>query len=429
LKGIMEHLVAGILAGGRGVRMKSDRPKVLHDVCGRPVLRHVAEAAAGLGADRLRVVTGPDGEPLRRALDGVENVDFVVQPEPLGTGDALRVLLGESDVTGGLLVLPGDVPLLKAKALRRFLERHRTAGADLSVLTFEPAEPGMYGRIVRDSGGAVSAIVEARDADEEVRRIREVNTGIYLMDADAARRMVNRLSADNDQGEFYLTDLVELTRKEGGSVEGVKAGDPGDFLGVNTRADLAEASRRMRDRILGKLMEEGVTVVDPAGTWVECGVTVGRDTVLHPFTVLRSGVRIGRGCSVGPFAHLRGDTVLEDGAAVGNFTEVKSSRLGAGARALHLSYLGDAEVGEGTNVGAGAITANFDGERKHATVLGKGVRVGSNTVFVAPVKAGDGAVTGAGAVVTRDVRPGQTVAGVPARPLSGNPAEKGGRDD
>lgn len=408
--------------------MKSDLPKVLHAVAGKPVVLHVAEAVGRLNPGRIVVVVGPGQEAVRNALAAVPRVEFAVQHEPRGTGDALRCALSAARMTGTLLLLPGDTPLIRPEMLAEFMEFHAGAGAAISVLTFIPPGPGRYGRIIRDESGAIKAIVEASDAGAGESGVREVNSGIYCMDAVCAAAMVGKIGTANAQSEFYVTDLVSMMRHAGKGAAAHVSSCPGDLAGINTRAELAEAGRAMSARVKDMLMENGVTIVDPASTWIECGVEVGRDTVIWPFSVLRTGVRVGSRCRVGPFAHLREGTVIEDGAEAGAFTEMKASRLGKGSKALHLAYLGDADVGEGANVGAGTITANFDGKRKHRTVIGDRCSIGSGTLLVAPVSVGEGSTTGAGAVVTRDVPPGATVVGVPARPLVKS-GKGGGSDD
>ena len=311
----MSGLTVGILAAGQGVRMKSVVPKVLHILLGRTILSHVVGAAKGLTPDRIVIVKAP--QDLNVTL---EDVSFTVQDEPRGTGDALRCLLGDATIQGTLLVIPGDVPLLRPETLSSFLNDHRASNAALTVLTFRPTDPDRYGRIVRNEDGALSAIVEASDATPKQLAIDEVNAGIYCLESSECRPLVESLTSDNAQGEFYATDLVSALGEHGRTVSGWTGPDPDEFLGVNTRADLAEAHRILGDRIKDSLMDAGVTLVDPRSTHVECDVSVGADTVLFPFTVLRTGVRVGRDCRVGPFAHLLDGTVLADGAAVQNFT-------------------------------------------------------------------------------------------------------------
>jgi bifunctional UDP-N-acetylglucosamine pyrophosphorylase/glucosamine-1-phosphate N-acetyltransferase len=408
-----------VLAAGKGVRMKTPGAKVLHPVCGRPLVRHVLEAAKALRPARIVVVVSHEADRVREALEG-EDVTFVDQGEPRGTGHAvLRTAplyrRGERDV----MVLCGDVPLVTAPTLRTLRDRHRRRGADATVLTFRAEDPARYGRIVRDARGAVSAIREWKDCTAAEKRIDEVNAGLYVFRSKALFGALPRVEDDNRAGEYYLTDVPGLLLEDGGKVGAVEAKEPDEVRGVNSLAELADAGRVLRFRILEKLMDSGVTVVDPATTWVDADARVGRGTILYPFTVIGAGVRIGRDCRVGPFSHLRGGAVLDPTAEVGNFVEVKKSRLRAKAKAKHLAYVGDADVGEHANVGAGTITANWDGVNKNRTVIGDRAYIGSNTVFVAPVSMGRDAKTGAGSVVLsgRDIPDGAVVAGVPARIL------------
>jgi bifunctional UDP-N-acetylglucosamine pyrophosphorylase/glucosamine-1-phosphate N-acetyltransferase len=365
------------------------------------------------------VVVAHEADRVRAALAG-DDVTFVDQGEPRGTGHAVLATAplyrrGERDV----MVLCGDVPLVTPTTLRKLRDRHRRRGADATVLTFRTDEPGRYGRIVRGARGAVTAIREWKDCTAAEKRIDEVNAGLYVFRSRALFGALPRVTDDNRAGEFYLTDVPGLLLEKGGKVGAVEAMDADEVRGVNSLAELAAAGRVLRYRILAKLMDAGVTVVDPATTYVEADVKVGQGTILYPFTVIGAGVRIGRDCRVGPFSHLRGNAVLDPTSEVGNFVEVKKSRLRAKAKAKHLAYVGDADVGEHANVGAGTITANWDGVNKHRTVIGDRAYIGSNTVFVAPVTMGRDAKTGAGSVVLsgRDIPDGAVVAGVPARIL------------
>jgi bifunctional UDP-N-acetylglucosamine pyrophosphorylase/glucosamine-1-phosphate N-acetyltransferase len=404
-----------ILAAGQGVRMKSARPKVMHAICGKPILGHVIDAARTLNPDPLVVVVGNGSDEVRRAFAS-GNIVWVEQPDRRGTGHALgqaeEALKGFS---GRLVVLCGDAPLVTPETLSALMKS--AEGRLGTVLTCEVPEPAGYGRVVRDHRGDVTRIVEHRDATPEELRIQEINSGGYAFEAPAVFDAVRQLKPVNAQGEYYLTDVLPILMKKG-RVGACTAGDPDEVLGINSRRDLAFAAGRMRDRILRFHTDNGVTIVAPDLTYIESGVEIGQDTVVEPFTVLRSGVRIGKGCEVGPFCQLRAGAVLEDGAEVGNFVEMKKARLGARSKAKHLSYLGDATIGAKVNIGAGTITANYDGVNKHPTVIGDGASTGSHTVLVAPSTLGKGAKTGAGAVVVRaDVPDGETWVGVPARPI------------
>lgn len=419
---------AVLLAAGLGKRMKSPTPKVAFGICGWPMVRHVAEAVRALGGvERTVVVVGHGRDAVKAALDGVPGVSFAVQREQRGTGDAVKAALPAlRGFEGTVLVLCGDVPLVRTETLAGLLRAHRARRAACTVLSARLPDGGAYGRILRGVGGEFLAIREARDATPAEREVAEINTGLYAFEAEPLRKALRRVTADNAQGEYYLTDVPAILLAEGHRVDAEPCGTPDEVLGVNTFSELAAAGDRMRRRILGDLMAAGVEVVDPATTWVDRAVRVGTGTRILPCTVIERDVEIGEHCEVGPFAHLRPGTVLRDRAEIGNFVETKKSVVGERTKAKHLTYLGDAVIGAGVNVGCGTITANYDGRRKHVTVVEDGVHIGSGTVLVAPVRVGRGATTGAGAIVTagRDVAPGDVVVGVPARSL-GN--RRGGR--
>jgi bifunctional UDP-N-acetylglucosamine pyrophosphorylase/glucosamine-1-phosphate N-acetyltransferase len=411
-----------ILAAGKGVRMRTPGAKVLQSICGRTLLRHVLEASRALKPDRVVVVVGHEAERVRAELDG-EDVRFVEQVEQNGTGHAVLQTAplferGDRDV----LVLCGDVPLVTPATLRKLRDRHRRTKAAATMLTFRPDDPGRYGRVLRDPKGRVEAIREWKDCTAAERTVDEVNSGIYLFRSRPLFGALPRVGNENRSGEYYLTDVPGLLLADGMRVEAIEAADPEEIRGVNSLAELAGAGCVLRYRILEKLMASGVQIVDPASTFIDADVKVGKGSVIHPFCVIRTGVVIGRDCEIGPFAHLRGAAVLERKAAVGNFVEVKKSRFGKGAKAKHLAYVGDATLGREVNIGAGTITANWDGKNKHATHIGDRGYVGSNTVFVAPVRMGRDAKTGAGSIVLsgRDIPDGAIVAGVPARVIGKN---------
>lgn len=431
-------LAVVILAAGLGTRMKSDVPKVLHEVCGRPMLAYVIDAALSLSPERLVVVTGPDQDAIAEILPS--GCERAIQAERRGTGDAVRAgvepLVG---FDGDVVVLMGDAPLVDGAFVAALVEAHRAAASRATVATAVLDEPGHYGRVVRDAGGGVERIVEARDATAAELALAEVNTGFYVLEAALLRAVLPRLRPDNVQGELYLTDALHLVIGDGVPVTGVVAPDPEVMLAINSRVELADVNAVMRRRLLERLMLAGVTIEDPGTTYVDWGVEVGRDSVVLADThllgrttigaaceigpgsylsnafvgdrarVVRSHLLdcvIGSGCSVGPFAHIRPNTVLAEGARAGTFVEIKSSRIGEGSRVPHLSYIGDAVVGRDSNIAAGNITANYDGVEKHPTTIGSGVRTGSDTTFVAPVTVGDGAFTAAGSVITEDVPAG-----------------------
>jgi bifunctional UDP-N-acetylglucosamine pyrophosphorylase/glucosamine-1-phosphate N-acetyltransferase len=427
-----------VLAAGHGTRMRSRLPKVLHPVCGVPLVAHLLRALAGSGASRAIVVTGHGGDAVEGACcaeaAGLE-LRFVRQDPPRGTGDALRCALAAATVEDRtLLVVNGDLPLLRGETLRELLLAHRGARAAMSILSQVRDEPRGYGRLVRGEGGRVLRIVEDRDASPEERRIREVNGGIYAIEAAAlrpalavwCRREEERLGRGAPgPAEIYLPPVIEPIAAAGGRViDHPLAPERGEELAqVNDRRELAVAADRLRHRIIAEHQLAGVTVVDPGQTWIECDVAIGADTTIHPGCVIRRGVRIGEGCEIGPFAHLREGTALGPDVQIGNFVEVKKTTVGRGSRAKHLTYLGDGEIGDRVNIGAGTVLANFDGVRKSETRIEDGAFIGSGTIIVAPARIGAGARTGAGAVVTRgqDIPPGETVVGVPARPLGGRP--------
>ncbi len=426
-----------VLAAGKGTRMKSSLPKVLHPLCGIPLVEHVVRTALGLHPHQVVVVVGYGADQVRAALQHYP-VSFVDQGEPLGTGHALLATEGHVHAPT-LVVLPGDAPLVPLSALQALLEHHWASRAAVTLLTSEPAEPGHYGRVVRQEGKPVR-IIEAADAGPEERAIREVNSGIYAMEnAPLLWAHLRQLSTQNAKGEYYLTDVVALWARQGRAAA-LLWPYPDDLMGINDRAELARAETLLRTRILHQWMIEGVTVVDPATTYPSLDARVGPDTVIHPGTHLLGRTTVGPGCTlgpqaylqeatveagakiwysvveeawvgehavVGPYAHLRPGARIGPRARVGNFVEVKNASLGEGVRAAHLAYIGDAEVGAGANIGAGAITCNFQPGRKEKfrTEIGPGAFIGSNACLIAPIRIGEGAVVGAGSVITQDVPP------------------------
>jgi bifunctional UDP-N-acetylglucosamine pyrophosphorylase / glucosamine-1-phosphate N-acetyltransferase len=440
---------AVVLAAGKGTRMKSARSKVLHEICGRPMLWYVLQALRSAGFGEIVVVVNRE---LGEAMDRFD-VESVVQEEQLGTGHAVETALDRLvPAQGPLIVVCGDMPLVTSELLRGMagsLDSDDGAAPVMALVTVKMPLPSSFGRIVR-SGPRVERIVEVRDATPAELAIDEMNAGIYAFDEAALRDAIKRLRADNAQGEYYLTDTVAYFVNAGQAIRPVLATDHLHVLGINDRVELAAARKEMNARLCAAQMREGVTIIDPETTYLEPELAIGGDTVIYPNTTIGRLSRMGRNCvigpnsrlsnadlgesvtvresvvidstigdgvTIGPYAHLRGETELGDNVHVGNFVEIKKSRLARRVKVSHLSYLGDAAIGEETNIGAGTITCNFDGERKHETVIGRGVAVGSNTSLVAPVKIGDDALTGAGSVVTRDVRSGERVAGNPARPL------------
>jgi bifunctional UDP-N-acetylglucosamine pyrophosphorylase / glucosamine-1-phosphate N-acetyltransferase len=441
-------LAAVVMAAGLGTRMRSSRPKHLHELLGKRLVDWAVAAVEELGPSPLVVVTSPESLP---ALEGTlpEGVSLAVQETPRGTGDAAASARPALDgFSGDVLVLAGDSPLLSSAELRRLLHEHRAEEAAATVLSFEPDEPGSYGRIVRDDRGQLRAIVEARDATPEQLAIREVNSSVYVFDADGLWEGLAQLDTDNAQGELYLTDAVRHLVDDGRRVAVYRAVDPRVGEGVNTRADLAAAGAQLRDEIVAGHLEAGVTVVDPATTWIEPDVEIEPDVVIHPFTVLRGRTVVRRGAEigphavvvdaeigadalVGPFCYLRPGTVLAARAKAGTFVELKNAQIGEGTKVPHLSYLGDAEVGEGTNVGAGTITANYPhepGREKGQTTIGRNVRTGIQNGLEAPVTIGDGAWLGGGSYITEDVPP-DSLAIARARQVTKEGYLRGNRND
>ena len=419
--------------------MRSQTPKMLHPVCGRPMVAWPILAARAAGAGRVAAIVSPGHDISAGLPDGVETVE---QPQPDGTGGAIRAALPLIEEAETVLVLSGDVPLISTETIAALLEAHEATNAAATMLTIELDDPGSYGRVVRGEGGAVERVAEAKadgDADPAQLAIREINAGTYVFDAAPLAAALKALSDDNAQGEFYLTEAFTLLREAGHAVGAHAADDIGATMGVNNRVDLAAVEGEARRRLLEAHMLAGVTVVDPASTWIDAGVEIAADARIEPGTTLRGQTAIGEnavvgplstlvdcsvgpgsrvlhsylvecdvraGCSVGPFAYLRPGALLEDGAKAGTFVEIKNSHVGEGTKVPHLAYVGDAEIGPGSNLGAGTITANYDGFRKHRTVIGEGVRIGVDTMLIAPVEVGDSAYTGAGAVVSEDVPDG-----------------------
>lgn len=442
-----------ILAAGLGTRMRSQKAKVLHELGGRPLIAHVVQKAQSLQPRKIYVVVGHQATEVETVVRAQPNINdlaaFVSQAEQRGTGDAVmsgRAALKDAGST--LLILSGDVPLVRAETLSKFVEHHRSSGSVCSILSVKLENPTGYGRIVRDEEGSFARIVEQKDATPDEKLIREVNSGIYCFETAELFSALDRVQPANQQGEYYLTDAPAILLADGDRIEVYLHGDAREVSGINTRADLAEFENLLRRSTIRSLMLAGVTFIDPSHAYISAEAQLGRDCVIHPDVVIegntvigdncviRSGTRITNSrigndvviidhsvivdsvvesnCTVGPFAHLRMNAQLEAGSAVGNFVEVKKSRLGSGSKAMHLTYLGDATIGAQTNIGAGTITCNYDGKQKHETVIGDKVKIGSDTMLVAPVTVGNGSVTAAGSVITSDVPPDTLVAGVPA---------------
>jgi bifunctional UDP-N-acetylglucosamine pyrophosphorylase/glucosamine-1-phosphate N-acetyltransferase len=408
---------AVVLAAGQGKRMNSDLPKVIHPILGTPMVGLVVRNLQAAGIDRVLAIVGHGKEQVIKALDkGCTPID---QGKPRGTGHAVLAARDElKGYTGPLLVLNGDVPLIRPDTIRSLVQSLDEAQAQAVLMTCRVIDPTGYGRIVRNDEGKVMRIVEHRDATDELS-LNEINVGVYCFKAPEIFDTLEKVEPSASNGEIYLTDAARLILEAGGGVEGIHVADPTEAAGINSRKDLAAVTNFLRGQVLAAHMENGVTIVDPATVYIEEGVTIGRDTILYPFVMLQKGVRIGKRCRIGPFARLRGQADLADETEIGNFVEVKSSRIGAGSKAKHLAYLGDAVLGEGVNIGAGTITANYDGRSKHTTTIEDRASTGCNTVFVAPVRMGAGSKTGAGTIIPRgqDVAPDDVVVGIPARSI------------
>ena len=444
------------MAAGLGTRMKSNCAKVLHKLDGRPLISHVCRAALALEPRSVYVVVGHQAEEVTAAVQKefssqVDRIAFAHQREQRGTGDA--VVAAESSLRhndGTVMILSGDVPLVKPATLAKLIEAHDRQNAACTIMTVRLENPTGYGRLVKNEAGEFVKIVEQKDASEEERQIREINVGIYCFDNTKLFAALKQIKPNNSQGEYYLTDVPAIFKSQDNTIAIYQHNDAREVSGINTRAELAEFENLLRRNTVRRLMiESGVTFIDPSHAYISSEAQIGRDTVIHPDVHIEGDTVIGEACeihhgsrivnsrignrvtikdhclvldseiaddcAVGPFAHLRMNARMEERAVVGNFVEVKKSHIGRGTKSMHLTYLGDATIGEETNIGAGTVTCNYDGKNKHPTVIEDHVRIGSDTMLVAPVRVGSGAVTGAGSVVTEDVPPNTLVAGVPAK--------------
>jgi len=440
---IRDNLTAIVLAAGQGTRMKSSRPKVLHEILGRPMLAYLIETLKAVGVADIVLVVGHQAERVKVAYRDY-GVRFVVQEPQLGTGHAVQVAMAAVPASAEtVMVLCGDAPLISAESILALHRLHDKTGAAVTVQTIELDDGAHYGRVVRDRHGQVAAVLQAKDSQDrpEILAIREINTGAYCFDATFLQDALGKIPKSPVTGEIYLTDVIQIAREQGRGVEAFIDPDRDNLLGINSRAELAAATQTVKRKINAGHMDAGVTLIDPESTYIESGVSIGRDTVIYPNVYLQgdtvigencvieasvkiadstlendvhikmgcviTGSRLGAGADTGPCAHLRPGADLRQGVHVGNFVEVKKSVLHEGVKAGHLTYLGDADVGAGTNVGAGTITCNYDGEKKHPTIIGEGAFIGSNTALVAPVTIGAGAYVGAGSAITKDVPPGK----------------------
>jgi bifunctional UDP-N-acetylglucosamine pyrophosphorylase/glucosamine-1-phosphate N-acetyltransferase len=432
-----ENLIVIILAAGMGKRMKSELPKVIHKVAGFPMLWYPIEIAKNLKPHKIIVVVGHGKEKIEEWLKG-EDIILVHQKEQLGTGHAVSCTKDLwSSFKGTILILCGDVPLLGIKTVEKLVSSHQNSHAALSILTATFNNPFGYGRIIRDSNEGIEQIVEEAEADDSIRSIKEINSGIYCVKAPFLSSSINSLKNQNAQEEFYLTDIVEIAKKKKEKVIGIHTPDPEEITGINNRLELSLVNKVKYKMILEELMLSGVTIIDPANTYIDQGVEIGKDSIIYPNNYIQGRTIIGKKCIIepgckivdskigdevtirissvilkseiknkviiGPFAHLRPFTLLEDGVKVGNFVEIKKSHLGEKTKASHLAYIGDTTIGSDTNIGAGTITCNYDGKKKHRTNIGNRAFIGSNTSIVAPVKIGDETITGAGSTITKDV--------------------------
>ena len=417
----MSNVHVVILAAGSGIRMKSGIPKVLHPICGRPMIAYALDLAAACGVKQPIVVLGPQAEQVKPHLP--KEVKVVIQSRPLGTGDA--VLMAKRAVggfTGNLVILYADTPLLRRTTIQRLIETHRKSNATCTLLTTHLADPSGYGRVVRDATGLISGVVEEVEANAQQRAIREINVGPLCASAPALFTALSGVHPGQVGKEWYLTQAIGLLAKqEGTKFQTLRLEKVEEALGVNSRVELAKAADIIRRRIIDSHLANGVTIVDPRVTYIDHGVSIGHDSVIHPGTVIESGVSIGKRCSVGPFTRLRSGVAIADDVRIGNFVELVRTKVGQHVRINHVTYLGDTTVEDEVNIGAGTITANFDGTNKLPTTIGKGAFIGCDTVLIAPVKVGPGAVTGAGSVVPKghDVPARGVVVGVPARLLDG----------
>ncbi len=413
---IMVNFRSIILAAGRGTRMKSDVPKVLHPVCGRPIIEYVLDITRSLRSLKTYVVTGHGADKVKQSVGN--DVEFVLQDKLLGTGDAVRRVWPHlKSYRGTVLVLCGDTPLLSKAIVKALLAQHHRSKASVTVLTALINNPQGYGRIIRDRSKSFLAIREEKDANPQEVMINEINVGVYCFESRKLFETLKKVKLNPKKKEFYLTDVIELLLNNGDKVDTLTTSDANVAFGVNNRADLAQAEAIVRKRILDAHMEDGVTIVDPLTTYIEADVKIGRDTTIFPCTVINNNVVIGQNCKIGPFAHIRPGSRIADEVEIGNYAEVSRTTLASHVVVKHFSFLGDATIGSNTNIGAGVVTANYDGVAKNKTIIGRGAFIGSDSILVAPVDIGEKALIGAGSVVTKNTKvPAHAIArGVPAK--------------
>jgi len=447
----MSDLLSIILAAGEGTRMKSDKIKILHPVAGKAIIKHVLNTLDGLNSKIVNVI-GYQKNEVQAELEDLDKWDlnYVIQSEQLGTGHA--VLQAEKYIEkheGPVLILYGDTPLLKKESIAEFVKEHEESKSDLTVMTAVFDNPEGYGRIVKDKDGNLSAIVEEKDADFETKKIKEINSGVNCIDSKLLKEFLSNMDNDNAQGEYYLTDIIEYAVKKNKKINTYVVENSNEIIGINTRKQQAEAEKILRSRIIDQHLTNGVTIIDPDTTFIDSEVEIAQDVTIYPFNYLEGRTKIGantvinQNCklkdaviadnvnirsntvikdskvgsntNVGLFAYLRPGSAVEDNCKIGDFVELKKTTVKSGAKVPHLCYAGDAEIGEGTNIGAGTIFANYDGQKKSRTIIGKDAFIGSDSILIAPLTIGDGAKTAAGSVVTKNINPGDTVMGVPAR--------------
>ena len=414
----MKNIAVIILAAGKSTRMKSDTQKVLHPVCARPMLGYVLDLVRGLKINKVIAVLGYKREVVKKLL--IPGIKIAIQKRLIGSGDAVKaagnLLKG---FKGTVLVLYGDNPLLKKETVSGLLKHHIGSNSDATVLTAQLDKPFGYGRILRDKYGSICGIVEEKDADDFQKDIKEINTGIICFNKEKLFANLKYLKPDNRKKEYYLTDMIGIFYKKGYLIEHVRVSDINEALGVNSRSDLAKANAIMQKRLNEDLMQRGVTLVDPDSSFISYGTKIGQDSTIYPFTVIERNVKIGKRCRIGPFVHLRENTEIQDDVTVGNFLEIVRSKISSHSRAKHFCYIADSRIGCKVNIGAGTVTANFDGKKKSSTIIKNGAFIGSDTILIAPVKIGKGAITGAGSVVlkNKNVPDNTVVVGVPAKAL------------
>lgn len=411
-----KNIVAIILAAGRGERMKSDLPKILHPICGRPMFYFTMDLIKNLKIDKRILVLGHKYHIVKRFVD--RGTKVIIQKRLQGSADAVRETESAlRDFKGSLLILYADNPLLKEETIRRLIRHHIDNSLDVTLLAAKVKKPAGYGRILRDKYRSICQIVEEKDADDFQKEIKEINIGCACFNKAKLFKALREVKRNNLKREYYLTDVIKILYRQSARIEAVTLHDLDEGWGVNSLADLAKANKIMQMRILKRHMENGVAVIDPQTAFIDWGVKIGSGTKIYPFTVIESGVKIGKRCFIGPFAHLREDTSLGDDSVAGNFLEIVRSRISSKTLAKHFCYIGDSRIGRNVNIGAGTVTANFDGKKKNISTVKDNAFLGSDTILVAPVKIGKGAITGAGSVVTKNknVADNTIVAGVPAR--------------